>query len=246
MALTFIYNFQLFFFLVPAGAQGGFYCGGALINKNYVLTGILFILLVCLESCENNFKQLSYSIYMFISFLQCAHITAAHCIRGTSLVKSRFTATSVRLGEHDLLSEIDCEEVFIVTLIFNTESVDKFDFYFQGECADRPIDVPVEKTIVHENYKPESHLQNDDIALLRLSQSVRFTDWIRPICLPFANHLRNKNFDSSPLVVAGFGKTENGSFIFIEFNLLKNSIELSTSIALIHHFDLQHLEAMSN
>lgn len=73
------------------------------------------------------------------------------------------------------------------------------------------MDISVQETIVHESYKPESHLQNDDIALIRLTQPVRFTDWIRPICLPFASHLKNKQFDSSPLVVAGFGKTENGS-----------------------------------
>lgn len=37
--------------------------------------------------------------------------SAAHCIRGTSLVKSGYTADAVRLGEHNLKSEIDCEEV---------------------------------------------------------------------------------------------------------------------------------------
>lgn len=72
------------------------------------------------------------------------------------------------------------------------------------------MDVPVAQTIVHSNYRPESHLQNDDIALIRLRNDVVFTDWIRPICLPF-QHMRNRNYDFAALVVAGFGKTENGA-----------------------------------
>lgn len=72
------------------------------------------------------------------------------------------------------------------------------------------LDVPIAETIVHENYDALSRQQSDDIALLRLTRPVRFTDWIKPICLPFAPTLKNKNFDGAPVIVAGFGKTENG------------------------------------
>lgn len=53
---------------------------------------------------------------------------AAHCIRGTSLVKNRFEVVSVRLGEHDLLSDIDCEEVRTLLISSNFEiSCNTFD-----------------------------------------------------------------------------------------------------------------------
>lgn len=82
-------------------------------------------------------------------------------------------------------------------------------------CADPVLDVPVAEIIVHENYEQNSKLQTDDIALIRLAQSVTFTDWISPICLPFSEHLRNNNLENAPLIVTGFGKTENGLFSFI-------------------------------
>lgn len=37
-------------------------------------------------------------------------ITAAHCIRGQNFIKNLLTPDTVRLGEHDLRSEIDCND----------------------------------------------------------------------------------------------------------------------------------------
>lgn len=74
------------------------------------------------------------------------------------------------------------------------------------------VDLQIAQTIVHENYDRDSKLQNDDIALIRLQPAVNFTDYIRPICLPFAQQLRNRKLDATQFTVTGFGRTENGKF----------------------------------
>lgn len=77
-------------------------------------------------------------------------------------------------------------------------------------CSDPVVDVAVVERIPHEKYQPNSRTQENDIALLRLARSVQFTDWVKPICLPVSAHLKNKDYDGKPLVVAGWGKTESG------------------------------------
>lgn len=80
----------------------------------------------------------------------------------------------------------------------------------QDDCADPVANVEIAKTIVHENYNPRSRDQSNDIALIRLAKSPPQSDFIRPICLPIAEHLKNKDYDNTTLTVVGFGKTKNG------------------------------------
>lgn len=110
-------------------------------------------------------------------------------MNGKDLVQLRWQLTAVRLGEWDTTSERDCEDDY---------------------CADPVQDVSVTELIPHESYQPGSKTQENDIALLRLAHSVRFTDFIKPICLPFATHLVNQNYEGVPLEVSGWGKTEKG------------------------------------
>lgn len=63
-------------------------------------------------------------------------------------------SSSVRLGEWDTSTSTDCDN---------------------GDCADPVLDVPVEQLITHEDYNANSKTQENDIALIRLSQSVTFT-----------------------------------------------------------------------
>ncbi|XP_031619831.1 serine protease easter-like isoform X2 [Contarinia nasturtii] len=118
-------------------------------------------------------------------------ITAAHCINEPKLVQSGWKIKSVRLGEHDLRTDIDCDDDEV--------------------CAPPVVNVDILETFVHEAYDPNSPTQYNDIALMRLSHSVEFTDFVRPICLPFSPTVRVENFDGIHLSVCGFGGTENGT-----------------------------------
>uniref|UniRef100_A0A182MGS2 CLIP domain-containing serine protease n=1 Tax=Anopheles culicifacies TaxID=139723 RepID=A0A182MGS2_9DIPT len=88
-------------------------------------------------------------------------LTAASCVDE----RESWTNLTVRLGEWDLESTVDC-----------VLSPDTDDLV----CADPSYDVPVMEVLLHEAY---SGRQND-IALLRLSQPVALSDWVFPICLP--------------------------------------------------------------
>lgn len=64
------------------------------------------------------------------------------------------------------------------------------------------VTVPIEEAIFHENY--DANALHNDIAILRLSRDVQSTKFIQPICLARTNDISNN------LLIAGWGKTENG------------------------------------
>lgn len=111
-------------------------------------------------------------------------LTAAHCVRG---LRRKTRLFGLRLGEYDTSKVNDC--------IGDPGSSDEF-------CADEPIDVKVEESIVHEGYSSAEN--GNDIALLRLNMSIPITDFVKPICLPRNHDLGQK------LIVTGWGRTETG------------------------------------
>lgn len=113
-------------------------------------------------------------------------LTAAHCVKGKDLPKT-WSLENVRLGEYDTNTNPDCIRDGRVILV----------------CADEPVTVGVEEQIAHENYRPNSKDQKYDIALLRLTRDVSFTNYVKPICLPPNAAIGEK------LYAAGWGKTEN-------------------------------------
>ncbi|RZC35502.1 Trypsin domain containing protein, partial [Asbolus verrucosus] len=78
-------------------------------------------------------------------------LTAAHCIKGRNLPNNT-KLLSVRLGEDYIETNPDCYHIG----------------FTWRQCLDPSIDVPVEQTIVHEDYDPKDPNQYHDIALLRL------------------------------------------------------------------------------
>lgn len=119
-------------------------------------------------------------------------LTAAHCI---GKVPATWKLISVRLGEWDTTTDQDCDDSF------TNERV----------CNDPHVDISVEEQLIHEDYLPNSKNQHNDIALLRLSRNVRYTDYIRPVCLPWDSNLKNIDLSGTSLDVAGWGKTETSS-----------------------------------
>lgn len=131
-------------------------------------------------------------------------LTASHCVNGRA-IPTDWSLTSVRLGEWDLSTDRDCE---------------------YDDCTDPVVDIPIERAITHEQYNPYSKSQQNDIALLRLSREITYTDWIKPICMPSANHLRNAIFDGVSLDVSGWGKTERASVSNIKLKARVDGINL--------------------
>jgi len=127
-------------------------------------------------------------------------LTAAHCIKR---VPRAWKVISVRLGEYNLDTDNDCDDV-------------RPGF---EDCADPPVNIPIEEVIVHEQYIPKTPGQAHDIALLRLSREVPFTEYIGPICLPTSPTRGNIRYDSGDMTVAGWGRTENRSQSNIKLKL---------------------------
>lgn len=114
-------------------------------------------------------------------------LTAAHCVREFPM---SWETVGVRLGEHDIKTEQDCE----------LEGPHKL-------CADPHQDISVEKIIVHEDYNATKGSSWNDIALIRLAQDVVFSEFINPVCLPIEDENRHRNNTNERAIEVGWSKT---------------------------------------
>ncbi|XP_050574714.1 venom protease-like isoform X1 [Bombus affinis] len=71
-----------------------------------------------------------------------------------------------------------------------------------------PVQIEIEYILEHPDYTNGTH--NDDIAILKLKKNVPFSEYIRPICLPIDQPLRNNNFEGYHPFVAGWGTVKFG------------------------------------
>lgn len=108
-------------------------------------------------------------------------LTAGHCV--SPQFTSNRTLVTIRIGEHDLTKEPDCEV----------------------RCAPPTQNLAPGAIIVHPTFNKRGAV-SDDIALIKLERHVQFTDYVQPICLPAAGQA-----PPSQAVVAGWGETQNGS-----------------------------------
>ncbi|XP_070490271.1 CLIP domain-containing serine protease B9-like isoform X2 [Chironomus tepperi] len=112
-------------------------------------------------------------------------LTAAHCITND--------LTSVRLGEHTISKETDCDEL--------------------GACADPVQDIAIEKKIKHPSYKRASAPKND-IAILKLVSPADTTkNNVKTICLPTteATDIETVKSKKTTLIITGWGKVGSGN-----------------------------------
>ncbi|XP_038218228.1 phenoloxidase-activating enzyme-like [Zerene cesonia] len=100
-------------------------------------------------------------------------LTAAHCLVRHDMKKR--DAVSVRLGDYNITNDgYDCIEV-------DGDG---------NDCNQDPVTIRIEQTILHPEYKiQQTVMEANDIALIRLQESVKYSDFIRPICLPFTDSL---------------------------------------------------------
>lgn len=85
------------------------------------------------------------------------------------VIEKAVTLKQVRLGEYDLTKEEDCIQELNGNL----------------DCADPPVDIPIQEIIPHPQYNPTNPSKHHDIAILKLARRVNFTDFIQPICKDF-------------------------------------------------------------
>lgn len=57
------------------------------------------------------------------------------------------------------------------------------------EAADEGFSAPIDKVILHENFESDYIHDTNDIALIRLRNSVKFDENVRPVCLPHKGSL---------------------------------------------------------
>lgn len=124
---------------------------------------------------------------MSIKFSYCSYVlTAAHCISG---LKRGRRLTTVRLGEYDISSNIDCMR------IGNEE-----------QCTPAVQDISVQRAISHPQFN--NPLRAHDIGLIRLARDADFSQFaVQAICLPLSAQLMNQRL--THYIVTGWGTTES-------------------------------------
>lgn len=122
-------------------------------------------------------------------------LSAAHCV-SLFAQKKYGNLTEVVLGEHDTSTDPDCVE---------------YKIFKKKKCAPKIVSVGYDEIIVHGDYQRKKRL--NDIAMVRLSQEIEFTESVKPVCLP-SKELRTEIGEQ--LEVVGWGRVnESWLLIFI-------------------------------
>lgn len=125
------------------------------------------------------------------------------------VLENAVTLKFVRLGEFDITNDTDCIQ----------------ELNGQLDCTDPPVDYAIEKILPHPLYNPKNPSKHHDIAILKLNDTVKYSDFIQPICLPTKEF--NKGLSPGlPHMVCGWGKTDLCKSFKLPINALCQSIEI--------------------
>uniref|UniRef100_A0A023EPQ5 CLIP domain-containing serine protease n=1 Tax=Aedes albopictus TaxID=7160 RepID=A0A023EPQ5_AEDAL len=120
-------------------------------------------------------------------------VTAAHCLTKASSDRSRSKLEFVRLGEHTISTNPDCN------------NLTELSGNFEQDCAGPVEDVGYELFVIHKDYN--GTFGGDDIGLIRLAERIVFKPHIKPICLPMDAELKDTLLPQ--YFVAGWGYTDS-------------------------------------
>ncbi|KAH8303273.1 hypothetical protein KR059_005200, partial [Drosophila kikkawai] len=119
-------------------------------------------------------------------------VTAAHCVSAPGNGQAPPPLLRVRLGEWDTRLK-----------------------------SNRIHEYSIARTIVHEEYLPSEHTTgsdlykfSNDIALLQLGESVNYTEFVQPVCLPYLPTgiaTRIDAYANNYLTISGWGRTSDQS-----------------------------------
>lgn len=119
-------------------------------------------------------------------------LTAAHCISSREVIGAGFKLKSVRLGDLDAVNDVSCSG--------------------GDDCSPIPLNIEVAEMVPHPAYLPDSRTQLNDIALLRLTTPVSFNEFVRPICLPLTEYMRNAGMEPRPMLVSDGRRASDGLY----------------------------------
>ncbi|XP_011197759.2 serine protease grass [Bactrocera dorsalis] len=146
----------------------------------------------------SNGKAVRLGQYPFMALLKY-NVRGRQFLCGGTLITSRFVLTaahcktdqliSVRLGEHDLSTDVDCISSSIRL------------------CLPPPEDYQIEEIFEHPQYMNPRFTH--DVALLKLKREVKTEVHIRPICLPISQVVYDNSDAIQYFDIAGWGRTEN-------------------------------------
>lgn len=88
---------------------------------------------------------------------------------------------------------------------FNFDTEEDCVGTYEDDCSEPPVDIGIEDVIRHEKY--ENHTLLNDIALIRLAEDVKTSDFIKFICLPTPEF---QSEDGQNITIFGFGRQVYG------------------------------------